>query len=255
MTSPNTPIPVLDANGLPGESAASAYIEAELPKARRTLKRTRIIGVILILGVGIYMGAISVFLVKSFQPKEAALIASGILTRHAEERGPALAIRVEKEIPALVRQLPDYFISEIPGFRKELQLSLETEFRAYCNAFGRKLGQHTDALIDEHKAEIKTLLENADDRSAIRRVLPDFDRAISEFIRSDADGRALKKHIDEVAAALEEVEKRMDRLANGTKLTPEEQKARRALAILARAIEENTKMPERHSGSLAKARP
>ena len=255
MTPQTNPAPAPDTTGLTGETAAAAYIAAELPKARRTLKRTRIVGVILILGIAVYIGVISAYFVKFFQPLEAAQVASVMLTRHVADRGPALAVQIEQEIPALIRQLPDYLIKEIPGFRKGLQQSLENEYRGYCNTFARKLGEHTDVLIDEHKAEIKTLLENASDRAAIRKVLPDFDRAIAEFTRNDADGRALKKHIDEVAATLKEVEKRMNRLANGTNLTSEEQKARRALAILARAIEENTAMPEHASAPLAKARP
>jgi hypothetical protein len=255
MTSQTNPAPAPDTTGLTGETAAAAYIAAELPKVRRTLKRTRIVGVILILGIGVYIGVISAYFVKFFQPVEAAQIASVMLTRHVTDRGPALAVQIEQEIPALIRQLPDYFIKEIPGFRKNLQQSLETEYRGYCSTFARKLGEHTDTLIDEHKAEIKTLLESAGDRAAIRKILPDFDRAVTEFTRNDAEGRALKKHIDDLAAALREIEKRMDRLANGKNLTPEEQKARRALALLARAIEENTAMPETASAHLAKARP
>jgi hypothetical protein len=255
MTPQTTPSPAPDTTILNGETAATAYIAQELPKARKTLKRTRVVGIILILGLGVYIGVISTFLVKSCQPKEAAQIASGMLIRHATDHGPALAARIEQEIPALIRQVPDYLIKQIPVFRKDLQQSLEIEFRAYCYAFSKKLGEQTDALLNDHKAEIKTLLENAGDRAAIRKVLPDFDRAITEFTRNDADGRVLKKHIDDVAAALKEVEKRMDRLANGTNLTSEEQKARRALALLARGIEENTKVPEHAATPLAKARP
>ena len=57
---------------------------------------------------------------------------------------------------------------------------------------------------------------------------------VADFVQNDVDGRELKKHIDDLAAGLKEVEKRMDRLANASDLSPEEKKARRALAVVAK---------------------
>jgi len=238
-----------------GEAAAAAYLAQEVPKARRTLKRTRIVGTILILCVGAYIGVISTVMVNFLQPKDAAQIATGMLTQHVKSEGPALAAQIEREIPLLIRQAPDYLIKEIPGYRRELQRQLETEYQAYCNSFSKNLGDQMDKLIDDHKAEIKTLLENANDRETIRKTLPDFDQVITEFTRNDTDGRALKSQIDDLAASLKEVEKRMDRLANASDLTPEEQKARRALAMLAKVIEDNAKTPEGASQSVTKLAP
>ena len=189
------------------------------------------------------MGTISTIMVRFFQPKAAAEVASGMLAQHANTAGPVLAAQIEREIPLLIRQTPDYLIKEIPVYRKELQQTLETEYQTYCNSFSKDLGDEMDKLIDSHKAEIKTLLENSTDRAAIRKVLPDFDQAINDFMKADADGRALKRHIDDLAVTLKEVETRMARLANGSDLTPEEKKARRALAMLAKVIDDNTRMP------------
>jgi hypothetical protein len=54
----------------------------------------------------------------------------------------------------------------------------------------------------------------------------------------------VQEHITDLANGLKEIEKRMDHLANGSNLTPEEQKARRSLAVLAKAIKDKTKAPE-----------
>jgi len=70
---------------------------------------------------------------------------------------------------------------------------------------------------------------------------------VAGCMKNDPEGRALREHIDEWAAALKEVEKRMDRLANANDLTPEEQKARYALALMSKAIDANTRMPEVNS--------
>jgi hypothetical protein len=222
----------------------AAYLAGELPKARKLLKRTRITGVGLIVFVSIYIGVISTVMVNFFQPKAAAEVATGMLAQHVASDGPILAARIEWEIPHYIHGIPDYLIGELPVYRKELQQSLETEYEAYCNKLNMDLGDQLDKLIDEHKADIKALLENASDRDTIRKTLPDFDRVIHESLNSNPEGQALKEHIDEMAAALKEVEKRMDRLANGSNLTVEEQKARQALALLSKVIHDNAKMPE-----------
>ena len=102
-------------------AAAAAYIAAQLPKARQALKRTRIIGLVLIGLVGSYISFISVTLVRFFQPREAAQIASGMVVQHIASAGPSLAVQIEREIPLLIRQLPDYVIRELPGYRREVE--------------------------------------------------------------------------------------------------------------------------------------
>jgi len=240
---------------LTGEAVVAAYLAQELPKARQLLKRTQIICIVLILFVGAYIGTISTIMVRFFRPVDAAEVASGMLAQHAVKDGPILAAKVEWEIPHIIHQVPDYLIGELPVYRKELQRSLETEYEGYCNSLGKDLGNQIDKLIDDHKAEIKTLLENANNRDAIRKILPDFDKVIADCMKNDPEGQALREHIDEWAAALKEVEKRMDRLASGSNLTPEEQKARRALALLSKVIEDNTKMPEDVSAPVTKPKP
>jgi hypothetical protein len=227
-----------------GEAFLAAYLAQELPKARVLLRRTRIVCVVLIVFIAVYIGTITTIMVNFFQPKAAAEVASGMLAQHAMKDGPILAAKVEWEIPHIIHQVPDYLIGELPVYRKELQQSLEAEYEAYCNSLSKDLGGQIDKFIDDHPAEIKTLLENANDRDTIRKILPDFDKGIADCMKNDPEGQALREHIDEWAAALKEVEKRMDHLANGSNLTPEEQKARYALALLSKVIDVNAKMPE-----------
>jgi len=227
-----------------GEAAAVAYLAQEVPKARKSLKRTRIVGVILLAVVGAYIGIICHIMVGFFQPNAAAEVASGMLIQHVRNEGPLLAAQVERQIPPLIRQAPDYLIQQLPVYRKDLEETLMTEYQAYCGSLSKDLGNQMDKLIDDHKADIKVLLESAGDRAAIRKVLPDFDQVVANFTKNDVDGKALKQHIDEMAATLKEVEKRMDRLANGSNLTLEEQKARHTLALLAKVIDDNVKTAE-----------
>lgn len=224
--------------------AAAAYIAQELPKARKALKRTRIIGVVLLCLVAGYISFISLTLVKFFQPSEAAQIASGMLIQRIASDGPVLAAQVEREIPLLIRQLPDYVIRELPSYRQETEQALMAELETHCAALSRQLGKQMDEQIESHQSELKNLLEHPNDRAVVRSVLPDLDQTITSFFTTDADGKVVREHITDLAAGLKEVEKRMDRLANGANLTPEEQKARRSLAVLAKAIKDKTKAPE-----------
>ncbi len=227
-----------------GEAAASAYIAQELPKARKTLKRTRIVGLILVCLVGAYITMISVTMVRFFQPREAAQVASGMIVRHLDNDGPALAAEIEREVPLLIRQLPDYCLQELPRYRQEVEKGLERELRAYCASFSRDLGNQMDTLIDTHKAELKVLFENANDRAALRQILPNFDQLLTGFLKTDADGKQIQQRVTDLAAVLKEIEQRVERLANASDLTPEEQKARRSLAVLARAIKRNTEQAQ-----------
>jgi hypothetical protein len=216
------------------EPMASAYLALRLERARKTLKRTQLAGSILIAVVAIYFSIITYILVGFFQPDQAARVASGMLTERAEQNGPVIASGVEREIPVLLRETPDYLKRQLPVLRKEMQASFVNEFSAHCQSMSDKVGANMDNYIDDHKAEIQNLLENGDDRDAIRKQLPSFDDVVTDFVQHDADGRDLKKQIDELAVSLKDIEKRMDRLANATDLTPEEKKARRALAVIAK---------------------
>ncbi len=224
------------------EGAAAAYIAQELPKARKALRRSRLIGLVMIGLVGSYITVISLTLVRFFQPQEAAQIASGMLMEHIAGDGPALALEVERQVPLLIRQLPDYVIQQLPVYRHEAELTLMTELQNHCAGLAQQVGKQMDEQISNHQADLKTLLARPNDRAALRAVLPDLDQTITGFLTTDADGKVVQERIRDLAAGLKDVEKHMDRLANGTNLTPEEKKARRSLAVLAKAIRDNTAM-------------
>jgi hypothetical protein len=231
---------------------AAAYIADQLPKARKALKRTRIIGLVLLGLVGIYISFISLTLVRFFEPREAAQIASGMVLQRLASDGPVLALQVEREIPLLIRQLPDYVIRELPGYRREVELALESELQTHCVALSRQVGSQMDEQISSHQAELKTLLAHPNNRALLRTVLPDLNQTITGFLTMDADGKVVQQQITDLATGLKEIEQHMDRLANGSNLTPDEQKARRSLAMLAKAIKDKTKVPELASTPVGK---
>ncbi len=232
------------------QSVAEEYLAQELLKARQVLRRTRLTNLALVALVGTYMSVVSATLTRFLQPQEAAQVASGIMVQHIQNNGPALAVRIEREIPRLIRNAPVHLLQQLPACRQEIEQSVGLEFRSRCAVFAKDLGTEMDHLIEAHKADIGRLLENAEDRAALRQILPDFEKAITGFLNTDSDGRLVKKHITELASALDQIDKRVDRLANGSELTTEEQKARRALAVLARVIDSQTALPENRQAAL-----
>ncbi len=236
------------------EGAASAYIAAELPKARTTLHRTRIAGVVLVAVVGIYISFISITMVRFFQPRAAAEVASGMLVEQVIKHGPALVGEVEKEIPVIVRQIPDYIIQEVPHYRQELERAFDQEWQAHCRVLTKDVAQKMDTLIDDNKQEMKALFANSNDRAALRKIMPDLDLVVSDFLNQDPEGKRIRQHISDLAAELQEIQHRTDRLANGNNLTPEEQKTRHALALLSRAIKNKLDAREVSPKKLAQSR-
>ena len=241
---PNPSAPGLENSSSNGDAIAAEFLARELPKARRTLRRTQIVGVILILLVGAYIGVISTIMVGFFEPKAAAEVASGMLNQHLATDGPVILAHVEREIPQVIHDAPDLLIKEIPTFRHQIQDALTADCQTYCNTLVKEWGTRMDEYIDTHKTEIRTLLENAGDREAIRKTLPDFDKLVLETLRKNNEGQAAKERLDAWAAALSEVDERVDRLANGQNLSPEEIKARHALAMLSPLIKQHTQLPE-----------
>ncbi len=235
-TTPKTPAEAGD--------PAAAYIAQELPKARLALKRARMVGLALLVLVGGYISIISVTLVRFFQPADAAEVASGMVMQHIATEGPALVVQVEREIPLLIRQLPDYVIRELPAYRQEVEQALMAEFQTHWSGLSRDVGKELDTQLAAHQDVLKELLQHPNDRDLIRAALPNLELTITSFLTSDADGKVVQEHITDIAAGLKEIEKRMDRLAKGTNLTPEEQKARRSLAVLSKAIKAQTSQPD-----------
>jgi hypothetical protein len=228
---------------VPSQTLAEAYLERELIKARRAFRRSGITSLIMICLVGTYMTVLSFVLIRFLQPREAAQVATGILVQHIQNNGPALAAQLEREIPLLIRKAPVHLLQQLPACREHLEKTLALEFHGRCAVFGIELGAQIDRLMEEHKNQIRGLLDNPGDRAQLRAFLPDLQQAITGFLNTDSDGRQVKKQIAELAATLTQIEQRVDRLANGTNLTLEEQKARRALAMLARVIENQTALP------------
>lgn len=242
MNTPESPAP----DSASGASVAEQFLATELAATRLALKRTRLVGVIVMLIVVGYMSVVARALNNQLEPKAAADFATTFVAAQVMEKTDALASQVKERIPALVAGLPDHLLRELPIRREELEDKLEQAFKEHCSTTSQQLGKHLDDFLQAHGVQIRTLLNTAENKpEQIQALGPDLEQEILRYL-SDKSGEdeSLKDKIDQAHASLEKAERQVDRIAQGANLTPQEKKARHAIAIIARSAEQHTKQLE-----------
>ena len=223
---------------------AAKYIADQLQKARASLHKSRLVGVILIIVVLGYM----TFLVTSLQhyldPHQAADMANAFITEQVDEKAKDISDQLKERIPAMIAQIPDIALGKIPEYREALEDKVEADFTEFAHSTSAQLGKHLDSFLAAHVVQIKALLDSAKDPEKLKALGPDLENEILEYLKEKPDeGESIKDKIDKSLDALKKMEGQMDRLANATDLTPQEKKARRAIAIIAKTVDKNIEKP------------
>ncbi len=246
---PNTPGKI-DPQPKPGAvppletDVAAKYIADQLEKARASLHKSRLVGIILIVVVLAYM----TFLVKSLQgylePHAAAEMVNSHITEQVETRANDIADQLKEKIPAMIAQIPDYALQKIPEYRGALEDKVEADFTEFAHSTSAQLGKHLDSFLASHVVQIKALLDSAKDPEKLKALGPDLENEIMEYLKEKPDeGESIKDKIDKSLDALKKMEVQVERLANATDLTPQEKKTRRAIAIIAKTVDKNIEKP------------
>lgn len=225
--------------------AAETFITQEVAEAKRSLMITRIASAGLALFVVIYLGVITSKFKDSMQPANAAEIAHGIIAERVEDNATQIAEDLKKRVPTLIEQSPDYAIKQMPEYREKLENQVIGDLTGYAAQNAPKLGEHLDDFLSSHKDEVKQMLDDGQNPAVTEKVGEQLEQ---EFLASlkDTDaggGETYREKLDKSLSALEEIKKKMDKLAANQNLTPSEKKARRAVAILASKINEKTVAP------------
>ena len=223
---------------------AAKYIADQLEKARASLHKSRLVGIILIVVVLGYM----TFLVRSLQgylePHAAALIVNGHITDQVDDKAKVFADQLKEKIPAMIAQIPDYALQQIPEYRKALEDKVEADFTQFAQSTSAQFGKHLDGFLASHVVQIKALLDSAKDPDKLKALGPDLENEILEYLKDKPDeGESIKDKIDKSLDALKKMEAQVERLANAADLTPQEKKTRRAIAIIAKTVDKNIEKP------------
>jgi hypothetical protein len=242
MSTPLNPTPpVTPAAG----TNAEAFLASEVADTKRSLMMTRIASAIAALFVVCYLGYITNRFQDSMRPANAAEIARGIVAERVDTNATAISEEVKKRVPALIDQMPDYAIKQMPGYRQQLEDQIIGDITGYANENAPKLGEHLEDFLTAHKDEVKQLIDDGQNPAITDRVGAQLEQ---EFMASlkDTDaggGESYREKLDKSLVSLQDIHKKMDHLAAGKNLTPSEMKTRRAIAILASKINAATPTP------------
>ncbi len=221
------------------EAVATQFVADELEKARSSLKKTRLAGVILLVFVLGYMSFITINLVKFLEPKNAAEVANGVIAEQVDQKASDIAAQLKIKIPSLIAQLPEFVLGKLPEYREALENKVETDLTDYCLSASAHMGKQLDDFLVEHKASIGNLLKTADDKEALKLLATDIEQEFMSYLeeKPEGGGESIKEKMATSLDALKRIEKQMDRLANGKELPPKEKKTRRAIAIVSKKLD------------------
>jgi hypothetical protein len=226
--------------GLPSdEGSASHYIAAELQRTRIALRKTKIVGLVLLLLVGGEMAYITARFTNSFQPHTAAEIADGFVAEQINDKGPDFVAALKQKVPEFIEQTPDYALHALPTYRQSLEDKLDTQMTQYAQSSSQQLGQHIDTFLDQNKNEIKQMLASGNDPTVMHQLGISLKQQLTAYLKEKPmSGESIGDQLKMSLASLQEVQKTTHRLATAKHLTPTEQKARRAIAIMSQSVDQ-----------------
>jgi len=238
----NVPVETVSMNN-EGEDTAARYVHKELAQARKGLMLTQIIGGLSVLGTALYLGYITSTIKKTFEPDAAAQVATGLISEKVNDQAQQLADQAKQRVPELIGQLPDYAIKQMPGYRQQLETQIDSDLNTNMEAASKQLDGHFDSFVSDNKTQIAALLKDGNDKQATRALGTALQGELQKFIKETpvTNGESAQSKLDQTLTALQQVDKQISRLATGKNLSPQEQKMRRAIAVISGGIEKGVK--------------
>ena len=224
---------------------AETFVTEEVAEAKRSLWITRIASGLLAVFVVIYLGYVTRKFQESMEPTNAAEIAHGIVAQKVDDSATQIAEDVKKRVPALIDQLPDYAIKQMPDYREKLESQIIGDLSGYASKNAPKLGENLDEFLTAHKDEVGEMLKSGQDPAVVDKVGEELEAAfMTSMQQTDAGGgETFREKLDKSLSALDDIKKKTNRLATAKDLSPSEKKTRHAIAVLASKINAETLAP------------
>lgn len=220
------------------DEVAEQFLEHEVVTARKSLRLTQILGSIGILTILGYMIYLNTTLARTLEPKAAAEVARGLVMERVDAHANDIAAQIKTRVPAMVADVPDYALKQIPIYREQLETKVEADLEQYLTNNTPQLEGLVDDLLTAHKDEIKQVLADGKD-PAVAKALGDAmeKEMMAKLAQIQINGESLQNKIGQSLDTLLKMQARIHRLATAKDLTPQEVKARRAIAILTQTVE------------------
>lgn len=222
-----------------GETVAARYVHDQLTKTRATARRVRVVAILLVLVVLGYLSFVVATLKREYlAPRPAAQMVNLQLGSLINQNAPQLTAELKLQIPALISQLPDIVIQQLPALRLAMEDRLEEVLRAYCLKTGDELGSHLDDFLNENKDAIAALVEAGQHPESVAVLGERLEDELKDYLQTKGDdGKSFVEKMDVVLADMQRIEARLSRLATANDLSPDEKKLRLAIAVTMRAAE------------------
>ena len=225
-----------------GEEIAEAYIRSELRGARKSLLFTQIASVAIVLFTAGYMAYMTSQVTNFARPDNAAEIANGLINERVDLYGQQAADSFKQQIPQLISSLPNQAIAAAPELRQNLVGQVEGQLTNYSQKYSDQLGTSIDDFLEKNKDQVNTVLQEGQNKEAVAALGPQLEGQFQQFLETKPKdgGESAQQQIDKSLQVLLSMRKRMDRLATGQNLTPDERKARLAIAVIGRTVNQGT---------------
>ncbi|CAN5494756.1 hypothetical protein BH11ARM2_BH11ARM2_22480 [soil metagenome] len=220
-----------------GEHLAENYVHNQLIHARRSLMITRFGTIALVLVTGLYLGYLTQGFRSNLEPTAAAEITRGLVMEKMNDAEPQFASYIREEVPKCIRQAPDYAKEQLPHYRENIEDRVESDLRSYAQTNSDKLSKQLSEFLTAHKDQVNNLIEKGQDAQGADEMGADLEKQFRTFLTEQpVAGDTLQARLDNTLDALNKVQARTAQLAANKGLTPDEQKTRRAIALLMRRI-------------------
>ncbi len=220
------------------EKVAQEFVASELAQARSSLKKTQIVGIVLLLFVCGYMSILTAKLKPFLTPEGAASTANDLIYAQVTERAPIIADDLKRRVPEMVARIPDVVIEKLPEWRMQLEDKVEDTLRNHLSDHAVQFGKRLDLFLADHQEQIGDLLKAANDKEKTQVLLTSIEQDMLSFLDEKFDEKeSIKQKLDGALEKLTHMEQQMDRLANANDLTPQEKKTRHAIAIIVQKID------------------
>ena len=225
-----------------GEGVAQSFLAQELKAARSSLRITQAVSLLLVVLTAGYVGYMTWQVRNYARPEIAAEVANGIISERVDLYGQQAADSFKQQIPQLISALPDQAIAAAPELRQNLVAQVESQLGNYAEQNSQKLGANIDEFLEKNKDQVGAILKDGQDKKTVEELGPELESQFSQFLQEKPEGgESAQQQIDKSLEVLQSMKKRLDRLASGQNLTPDERKTRLAIAIIGQTVSRDTK--------------
>ena len=216
------------------EQVAVHYIDGQVSKARRSLRRTRAFCLVIIASVFCYMSVVTIVIRNQIlRPQAAAEVAAYYFSKFATQNGPALSQGFGGQPHELTAPVLTTPAMESPGnsghpFQrpnprtKSGSFRVETEVATYVQGF------------ISHHGNVQDLLREAQHPKTVQELSTELDQEIRKRLPSqDSNGypdAEYMSYLDQKLETLDQLELQLNRLAQNRDLTPYEKALRHVIA-------------------------